>query len=96
MLEMLMVMPDTIANLASGGLNNLQKEIVENWLGPIFFIVIAALGVMAIKDRAWMKLATLIGIAAIAGLLIFNAEAFFGKDKGFTKAATTVGEKVGN
>lgn len=76
------------------GLETLYNDIISNWLGPLFFIAVAAFALMFIKDRAWMKLIGFVGIAAVVGVLIFAGGDLFGKDKGFTKVAKDAGTTV--
>lgn len=86
------VTPEIVA--AGGGLSGLQNWLVTNWLGPIYFIMIAAFSLIFIKDRAWMKLATFILIAAVVGILIFFTSTFFGKNGSLTKTGKTAGSQI--
>lgn len=74
--------------LASGaGLGNVQNNLVSNWIGPAFFIVIAGISIKFIMSRQFRELAGFIGIAAIVALLIFNAGGLFGTNGVFTDIA---------
>lgn len=73
------------------GLGNLQTNLVKNWIGPLFFIVVAALSIKFIISRQFRELAGFLGIAAVVGLLVFNATGlfsqsgiFYGIANGFT------------
>jgi len=52
-------------------LSGVWDNIRDNWLGPLFLILVAFMAFMCIKDRSWMKLLGLVGIAAVAGILIW-------------------------
>lgn len=77
------------------GLQDLQNTIIDDWLGPIFIVGVAAFALIFIKDRAWMKLLGFVGIAAIVGVLIFAGEAFFGDGGTLTDVAKDTGETIG-
>lgn len=74
---------------AGGGLDSLKKTIIDNWLGPIFIVGVAAFALVFIKDRAWMKLIGFVGIAAVVGVLIFAGDSLFGSGKGLQKVASS-------
>lgn len=77
------------------GLGNLQDTIINDWLGPIFIVGVAAFALIFIKDRAWMKLLGFVGIAAIVGVLIFAGDAFFGENGTLTGVAEETGQEIG-
>lgn len=77
------------------GLQDLQNTIIDDWLGPIFIVGVAAFALIFIKDRAWMKLLGFVGIAAIVGVLIFAGEAFFGDGGTLTEVAKGTGVTIG-
>jgi hypothetical protein len=82
----------TIIPLA--GLQELQDYIINSWLGPVFIIGIAAFALIFIKDRAWMKLISFVGIAAVVGVLVFGGSALFGKDGSLQDVAEGTASKV--
>lgn len=90
----LLNMYSTIYAAGGGGLNSLWDTIKSDWLGPIYFAAIACFALVFIKDRAWMKLLTFIGVAAIVGVLIFMGEDFFGNNGQLTKAADKQGKNI--
>lgn len=81
--------------LGGNGLSELQGTIIDNWLGPVFIVGVAAFALIFIKDRAWMKLIGFVGIAAIVGVLIFAGDALFGKGGNVTGEAQKIGEQIG-
>ena len=79
---------------AEGGLQDLQDTIINNWLGPVFIVAVAAFAIVFIKDRAWMKLLGFVGIAAIVGVLIFAGDAFFGDEGSLKGTAEGLAEDI--
>lgn len=71
----------------AAGLSELGNNLINNWIGPVFIVAVAAFAIIFIKDRAWMKLIGFVGIAAIVGVLVFAGGDLFGKDKGLQKVA---------
>lgn len=82
--------------ILASGLGGLKDTIINNWLGPIFILGVAAFALVFIKDRAWMKLIGFVGIAAVVGVLIFAGDSFFGDGGTFTGVAKDAGKQVGN
>lgn len=77
--------------LADGnaGLGNLQQNLVSNWIGPAFFIIVAGFAIKFIISRQFRELAGFLGIAAVVALLVFNANGLFGTNGIFYKIAQT-------
>ena len=82
--------------LASGnaGLGSLVDTIVSNWLGPVFFILIAITAVVLFWKKQMAAFFTVVIIGIIAALLIFAGPIFFGKDGVFTSAGQNIGKQV--
>lgn len=79
----------------AAGLTDLAKNIIDNWVAPVFLAAVAVFAIVFIKDRAWMKLIGFVGIAAVVGALIFATDTLFGnKDSGLTGVATKIGGEV--
>lgn len=76
------------------GLSGFTTTVIDNWLGPVFILGIAAFAIMFIKNRQWTQLISFVGIAAVVGVLIFAGASFFGKDGNLTTAAEDVGRSV--
>ena len=76
------------------GLGELSQNIIDNWIGPIFLVAIAAFAIVFIKDRAWMKLIGFVGIAAIVGVLIFAGDTFFGENGSLQGGAKDAGKSI--
>ena len=80
------------------GLNSLYNEVVQKWIGPLMLIAVAVFAIVFIKDRAWMKLISFVGIAAVVAVLIYAGPALFGnngKTAGVSKVAENLAGKVG-
>lgn len=71
----------------NAGLGTFGNQIIFNWIAPVFLVGVAAFAIVFIKDRAWMKLLTFVGIASIVGVLIFAGSSFFGQRGILTNAA---------
>lgn len=78
------------------GLSGLQNEAINNWIGPVFILGVAGIAIIFLKDRAWMKLISFLGIAAIVGILVFNGAQWFGKDGKLKNAGKSAGDTIGN
>lgn len=84
-----------VSIVGEGGLGNLGNSIIQNWIGPVFLVGVAAFAIIFIKDRAWMKLVGFVGIAAIVGILIFAGGSLFGGSNSvLVGAAKQEAEKV--
>ena len=76
--------------LASGaGLGSLQQNLVSNWIGPAFFIIVAGFAIKFIISRQFRELAGFLAIAAVVALLVFNANGLFGNDGIFYRIANS-------
>lgn len=65
--------------ILSGGLSRLQNTLVQNWIGPVFLIVIAALSIKFMMQRQFRELAGFLAIGAVVGLLIYGTGTLFGE-----------------
>lgn len=81
-MDLLLMMAATDA-----GLGTLQANLVSNWIGPILFIVVAGISIKFIISRQFRELAGFLGIAAVVGLLVFNAGGLFGANGVFSGIA---------
>ena len=72
---------------ADPGLQNVQTNLISNWIGPAFFIVVGALALKFIISRQFRELAGFLGIAAVVALIVFNTDRLFGQNGIFTKIA---------
>lgn len=79
------------------GLDSIYTTVIQKWIGPLLLIAIAVFAIVFIKDRAWMKLVSFVGIAAIVALLIYAGPTLFGNGKGngvLTKTANNIANKI--
>lgn len=82
-------------NTMLDGLADAQKNIIDNWLGPVMIVVVAIVGVILLWQRQFRAFLGFLVIATIAGLLIFFGQGMFGKNGFFTKEGKkTVGIKT--
>ena len=82
--------------IANAGLGKLQDTLVSNWIGPAFFIIVAAFAVKFIISRQFRELAGFLAIAAVVALLVFNADGLFGSGGIFYNIAKAFSEALGN
>lgn len=76
-------------------MNALTQEIIQNWIGPLVLAGIAVFAIIFLKDRAWMKLISFVGIAAVVALLVYGGPALFGSSGSLTGTATDLAQQVG-
>lgn len=77
----------------NAGLNKLVQKAQDDWIGPAFFIMVAGLSLVFIKNRQFRELLAFLGIAIVVGVLIFFARDLFGRESHLVKTAK---EAVGN
>lgn len=82
-------------NTGTGGLKTIQTTLVSNWIGPAFFIIVSAFAIKFIISRQFRELASFLGIAAVVGLLVFNASGLFGEQGTFKKIAEGFSNSMG-
>lgn len=80
----------------TGGLGTVQTNLVNNWIGPAFLIVVAGFAIKFLISRQFRELAGFLGIAAIVALLVFNAGDLFGETGIFRKIAHGFSTLIGN
>ena len=80
---------------ATPGLGKLQSNLIENWIGPAFFIVVAGLAIKFIISRQFRELAGFLAIAAVVAILVFNSDGLFGEGGIFYKIADTFSSLLG-
>lgn len=85
--------PGTV-DIFAAGLSELKNKALNDWVQPVFIVGVAAISIVFIKDRAWMKLLAFLGIAAIVGVVVFAGEDLFGDDGNLTGAAEDVGKSI--
>lgn len=66
--------------IVASGLEGLRTTLVDNWLGPAYLIVVAAMSIVFIKDREFRKLGAYFAIATIVAVLIYSTNALFGSN----------------
>lgn len=71
--------------LTPKGFSGVQTNLIQNWIGPLFFIVVAALAIKFVVSRQFRELFGFLAISAVVGLLVFNAGGLFGENGVFYK-----------
>lgn len=78
--------------LLAGGIKNLQQTVVGDWIGPAFFILLAAVSIALLIGRK-LREALILGVVAIVvGIYVFAGDALFGSGGTLTKATKNVVE----
>lgn len=65
-------------NIPFAGLQSLQNSLINDWIGPVFFIALAVGAIYFVVNREFRKLAVFAGIAVVVALFIFFGEEIFG------------------
>lgn len=73
--------------MLNAGLSSLLETLKSDWIGPIFFIVVAGVSITFLLQRQIRAMLVFIIIAAVVGVLVFFADAFFGSNGSLTKFA---------
>lgn len=81
---------------ANSGLGNVQSNLVSNWIGPAFFIVVAGFAIKFVISRQFRELAGFLAIAAVVALLVFNGSGLFGEGGVFYGIANGFSGLLGN
>lgn len=81
--------------VANQGLAGVQNNLVSNWVGPAFLIVVAVIAVKFVVSRQFRELAGFLAIAAIVALLVFNADSLFGSEGIFKNIADSFARLIG-
>lgn len=78
-----------IANNAvfNAGIKTITDDFMNNWIGPVFLLIVAAISITFLINRQFRQLAIFLVIAAIVGAAVFFGSALFGKDGTFSKFA---------
>lgn len=76
------------------GLSGLQKTLTDNWVGPIFLLVVGAIGITFLIKREIRKLIVFLIIAAIVGVLVYGAKDLFGSSGSLNKSANNLATNV--
>ena len=88
-------MNSLIMVVANNGLAGVQDNLVSNWVGPAFLIVVAVIAVKFVVSRQFRELAGFLAIAAIVALLVFNADSLFGSEGIFKGIADSFARLIG-
>lgn len=76
------------------GLTGVRDVLVNDWVGPGYVIAIGVVSLLFIKDRAWMKLFSFLGIAAVVAIPIFLGGELFSEDGGIVSSGKRIADQV--
>lgn len=91
---MLTFFTDAVTIPMAGGLSGLWNTIKSNWLAPLYLAAIAVFAFVFLRDRAWMKLISFIGIAAIVGVFVFAGADWFGEGGNLQRVGNELGSQI--
>lgn len=64
----------------NAGLSGLMETLKNNWIGPVFFIIVAGVSITFLLQREIRKLLVFVVIAALVGVLIYFGADLFGQN----------------
>lgn len=76
------------------GLSGVYSQVVNNWIGPLFLILVAGVSITFIMRREFRQLISFLVIAVIVALLVFAGEAFFGSGGSLTNVAKREAQQI--
>lgn len=76
------------------GLQTLQKSFINNWIGPAFLIVVAAVSIKFLMSRQFRELFAFVVIAMIVAVFIFAGQRMFGEGGIFTQIGEGAAEQL--
>ena len=71
----------------NAGIGDLTRTLRDNWIGPVFIIIVAAISITFLIRRQIRELLIFVGIAALVGALIFFGDNLFGQNGSLTRVA---------
>lgn len=80
--------------ILAGGLNALQDSVIQNYIGPVFLIILAGVAIKMFMAQQVRQAITVIIFAAIAAVLIYAGPALFGESGKLKNAANQVIQDV--
>lgn len=80
--------------LNNNGLNGLKNDVIDNWVGPAFLIVLAVVGLVLVWKKEIRAGLSFIAVAIIGALFIFAGDTLFGKNGNLTDAGKKAVSKI--
>lgn len=78
----------------NAGLGTVQTNLVNNWIGPIYIVLVAAGAIIFLIQREIRKLLVFFIIAAVVGVLVFLGPQLFGSGGNVTRATKNVTDGI--
>lgn len=72
-------------------LQDVWNSVVNNWIGPLVFIIMGALSLKFLLNRQWSQFISFLGIGVMVAVVIYIAPTMFGQD---SKLVNSVGTTV--
>lgn len=79
---------DSVRTLPLGaGLEGLSKTLVDQWIGPIYIVIVAVVAITLLLKKEIRALVAFLVVAIICGLLVYFGKDLFGSSGKLTGAA---------
>lgn len=69
------------------GLNGLTDNLRDNWVGPVFLLIVAGVSINFLIHREFRKLMVFAALAALIGMMIYFGNDVFGNNGSLSKFA---------
>lgn len=68
-------------------MGTLGNTLIQNWIGPVFLLIIAGYSIKFLLSRQFRELAGFVVIGALVALMIYGGDTLFGETGLLTKIA---------
>ena len=76
------------------GLSTVQTNLITNWIGPVYIVLVAAGAIVFLVQREIRKSLVFFIIAAVVGVLVFLGSSLFGSSGNVTTATKNVTDNI--
>ena len=75
-------------------LQDVWTSVVNNWIGPLVFIIMGALSLKFLLNRQWSQFISFLGIGVMVAVVIYIAPKMFGQDSQLVNSVGTTVKQV--
>lgn len=75
-------------------LQDVWTSIINNWIGPLVFIIIGALSLKFLLNRQWSQFISFLGIGIMVAVIIYIAPTMFGQDSKLVNSVGTTAKQI--
>ena len=79
-----------------GGLEALRSDLIKNWLGPAFLIIMGLLAIRSFAKKEFRSLIGIVLVGTIVALIVYDPGSWFGENGNLTKISKDAGSKIAN